>query len=89
MTDVRRLTYAWVLLSAITIGTWWVGHASHTPETNAHAYVTVAAMGLAAVKVQLIVRHFMEVRNAPMWLRISTTTWLVVVVGVILTVYFW
>ena len=89
MTDVRRITYVWALLCAITIGTWWLGHASDAPSESTRTIVAIAALSIAAVKVQLIIRNFMEVRSAPTWLRISTTMWLVVLVALIVLIYLW
>ena len=31
----------------------------------------------------------MEVRTAPAWLRVATTTWLAVLVGLIVVIYLW
>lgn len=89
MTDVRRITYAWALLSAITVGTWWLGHVSDAPSDSTRTVVTIAALTIASVKVQLIVRHFMEVRSAPPWLRAATTIWLATLVGIIIAIYLW
>lgn len=86
---MTRLTYVWALLSAITIGTWSLGHVSTSPGITGRAVVTVAALIIAAVKVQLIIWNFMEVRDAPLWLRNSTTIWLVVLIGLILGIYLW
>jgi hypothetical protein len=37
----------------------------------------------------LIIRHFMEVRTAPRWLRLSTDGWLVALWGAVLVIYLW
>jgi hypothetical protein len=79
----------WALLSAITIGTWLLGHVSTSPGMTGGAVVTVAALIIAAVKVQLIIWNFMEVRDAPIWLRSSTTIWLVVLIALIVSIYLW
>lgn len=89
MTEVKRITYVWALLSAITIGTWWLGHASDAPDESTRTIVTLAALAIAAVKVQLIVGHFMEVRRAPVWLRAATTGWLAALMALILVIYLW
>lgn len=89
MTNIRRLNYVWALLTAITIGTWWLGHAPTTelvPSTR--AVITIAALAIAAVKVQIIIWHFMEVRTSPRWLRISTVAWLAALLAILLIIYF-
>ena len=88
-TPAYRLTYVWAVLSAITVGTWWLGHTSARPDMSSRTVVMIAALAIAAVKVQLIVRYFMEVRTAPSWLRVSTTIWLVLLVGLIAAIYLW
>jgi hypothetical protein len=89
MSDVRRLTYVWVLLSAITIGTWWLGHAPTESALSTRAVITIAALTIAAVKVQIIIWHFMEVRTGPIWLRISTAAWLLALLAILLVIYLW
>src|SRR5271165_6455989 len=65
-TAARATTYAWIVLSAITIVPWWLAP-GHTRGAAAVASVpiTVAVIQLAFVKGRLIIRHFMEVRTAP------------------------
>jgi hypothetical protein len=49
--------------------------------------ITVGVLAIGLVKARLIIRHFMEVRTAPMWLRRFTDVWLIVLWGTILTIY--
>lgn len=89
MSDVRRLNYAWAFLSAITIATWWLGHAPTGSALSAPAVITFAALAIAAVKVQIIIWHFMEVRTGPLWLRVVTAAWLVALLAILLVIYLW
>lgn len=89
MSEVRRLNYVWALLTAITIGTWWLGHAPAEPALSTRAVIAIAALAIAAVKVQIIVWHFMEVRTGPIWLRLSTAVWLGALLAILLVVYLW
>ncbi|MCV7367131.1 aldehyde dehydrogenase family protein [Mycolicibacterium duvalii] len=50
--------------------------------------VTVVVLLIAAVKTQLVMWHFMEVRQAPRWLKVTTNGWLVVLFGALLGLYF-
>ena len=50
--------------------------------------VTVVVLVIAALKTQLVIWHFMEVRRAPVWLKATTTGWLVGVLGLLLGFYF-
>jgi hypothetical protein len=44
-------------------------------------------MLIAAVKVRLVMGHFMEVRRAPLALRLVCDGWLLAVTALIVTVY--
>lgn len=89
LTFNRRITFVWVLLSALTAASWLLagarGHREFSPSTG----VTVGIMLAVAVKGRLIIRHFMEVRSAPPWLRHVTDGWLVLLVTPILALYLW
>ena len=84
----RLTTYVWIILSAITIGSWWLAP-GHTPGSTAVASVpiTVAVVLLGFIKGRLIVQYFMEIRTAPRWLKVSTDAWLTVLWAAILGIY--
>ncbi len=62
---------AWIILSAITILSWWLapGHARGAPAV-ASAPITVAVILLGFIKGHMIIRYFVEVRTAPRWLKL-------------------
>ncbi|AFM16249.1 hypothetical protein Mycch_1448 [Mycolicibacterium chubuense NBB4] len=81
------LTLVWAVLTAVTVVSWLTardGGAAH----HLNVTVTVVVLLIAAVKTQLVIWHFMEVRTAPRWLKLLTSGWLVAVVGLLLGVYF-
>ena len=79
----KPVTIVWAALMLATIvSTWLLSNNSVTPEV-----ATVAIMLIAAVKVRLVMRHFMEVRRAPLLLRLVCDGWLLAVTALILTVY--
>ena len=75
-------TNAWIILSAITILSWWLAP-GHTRGAAAAASVpiTVAVILLGFIKGRMIIRYFMEVRTAPRWLKLFTDAWLTVFCG--------
>jgi heme/copper-type cytochrome/quinol oxidase subunit 4 len=79
----KPVSIVWAaLMLATCASTWLLTKSSVTPEA-----ATVAIMLVAAVKVRLVMRHFMEVRRAPLALRIVCDGWLLAVTALILTVY--
>jgi heme/copper-type cytochrome/quinol oxidase subunit 4 len=79
----KPVTVVWAALMLATItSTWLLSNNSVTPEL-----ATVAIMLIAAVKVRLVIWHFMEVRGAPPALRFVCDGWLLAVTALILTVY--
>jgi hypothetical protein len=79
----KPVSIVWAALMLATFATTWLlSNNSVTPEA-----ATVAIMLIAAVKVRLVMRHFMEVRRAPLALRFVCDGWLLAVTALILTVY--
>jgi hypothetical protein len=85
----RTTTYVWAILSAITIASWFLAPAHEHGVVVASTPITIAVLLLALVKTRLIIQHFMEVRTAPVWLKLATDAWLVVLFGGILAIYLW
>lgn len=69
------LTYAWAFLAAITVLSWGLTRSSAV-AIEPDVVLTVSVLIMAAIKVQLVVRYFMEVRHAPRWLKWTTDGWL-------------
>jgi Prokaryotic Cytochrome C oxidase subunit IV len=90
--DTRRIgrttTIVWAVLSGITTVSWFLaahGHAAVSASTT----ITIAVLLFAVIKSRLIIHHFMEVRTAPLWLKVATDGWLVALFGGILAIYLW
>jgi caa(3)-type oxidase subunit IV len=83
----RAITYAWLVLTTITIVSWWLapGHSGGVAVPN--VAITVAVVVLGFIKGRLIIRYFMEVRAAPRWLKVVTDAWLAVLWVGILAIY--
>jgi hypothetical protein len=89
MTSLIRnpLTIVWALLTTVTIVSSLIaleGGGAHQINTT----VTTAVLLIAAVKTQLVIRHFMEVRRAPVWLKATTSGWVLGLFTLLLTFYF-
>jgi len=88
-TKARAITYVWIILSAITVVSWFLGPARVAGTVVASVPITVAVLAMAFIKARLIIRYFMEVRTAPGWLKLATDAWLVVLWGALLAIYLW
>jgi hypothetical protein len=79
----KPVSIVWAaLMLATCASTWLLSKNSVTPEV-----ATVPIMLIAAFKVRLVMRHFMEVRLAPLALRFVCDGWLLAVTALIVTVY--
>ncbi|ANI38030.1 prokaryotic cytochrome C oxidase subunit IV family protein [Mycolicibacterium vaccae 95051] len=72
----RLMTWTWAVLTAITVGSWWLAPAHFTGTVHASTAITALVLVLTLVKVRLILWNFMEVRTAPRWLKASADVWL-------------
>ena len=88
MTEARTTIGAWLILSAITITSWWLAPPhDHGAPASASVPITVAVIALAFIKGRMIIRYFMEVRTAPPWLKLACDAWLSVLWGAVLVIY--
>ena len=87
-TAARTTTYAWIILSAITIVSWFLAPAhGHGAPAVPSVGITVAVIVLGFIKGRMIIRYFMEVRTAPRWLKLTTDAWLTVLWAGVLAIY--
>lgn len=79
----------WTVLAALTLGYLWLDHsAGHAGTLKSSAVVTSSVIVIALVKVRIIFREFMEVRNAPVLLCRLTDAWVVLMAVALLGCYF-
>ena len=76
----KRLLVVWLILAALTLAYLWIDHSLHgalRPQRG----VTSSVIVIALIKVRIIFREFMEVRQAPALLCRLTDAW-VLLIGV-------
>ena len=79
----KPVSIVWAALMLATCATTWLlSGNSVTPEV-----ATMTIVLIAALKVRFVIRHFMEVRRAPLALRLVCDGWLLAVTALIVTVY--
>jgi Prokaryotic Cytochrome C oxidase subunit IV len=82
-----RLLIVWVVLAAFTLSYFWIDHSLSASLTSS-ALVTSVVIVIALVKVRIIFREFMEVRQAPALLCRLTDAWVVLIAAALLGSYF-
>jgi hypothetical protein len=84
----KRLVIAWLALVGITLLYLLIDHAANKHgHRAASSTLTVAAIGLACIKVRVIMREFMEVRGAPVFLCRLTDFWVVLMAVAMIGTY--
>lgn len=74
------VTFVWmVLMLATCASTWWLKSGASTSMI-----ATAAILVIAAVKVRLVMIHFMELKDAPIKWRLFFEAWVVVFPGIVL-----
>lgn len=66
-------TSVWALLMTLTIASYVIGEDQVLGLSRETA--SIAIMIVAVVKVRFVVRHFMEMRHAPLPLRLAFEAW--------------
>jgi apolipoprotein N-acyltransferase len=83
----RRLAFAWFALSAITLISWWLGSNHRQGTSEPSPVVSISVILIAAIKVRVIFREFMEVRHAPDLLRRLMDAWLILLTIALVAIY--
>lgn len=83
----RAMTRAWLVLVALTLGSWWLAPAHFSDTVRPSTAITALVLVLALIKSRLVIRYFMEVRTAPRWLKLATDGWLAVLFVAVFVIY--
>lgn len=83
----KRLLIVWLILAALTLAYLWIDRWVDG-SVEASAIVTSSVIVIALVKVRIIFREFMEVRNAPALLCRLTDAWVALMAAALLGCYF-
>ncbi|OBH50002.1 cytochrome C oxidase subunit IV family protein [Mycobacterium sp. E2479] len=76
-----------MILAALTLAYLWIDR-SAGGLLKSSAVVTSSVIVIALIKVRIIFREFMEVRDAPVLLCRLTDAWVVLIAAVLLGSYF-
>ena len=83
----KRLLVVWLVLASLTLGYLVIDHSANG-SLRSDAVVTSIVIVIALVKVRIIFREFMEVREAPAVLRRLTDAWVVLIAAGLFGSYF-
>ena len=83
----KRLLVVWVVLASLTLSYLWIDH-QVGGTLRASAVITSGVVVIAVIKVRIIFREFMEVRQAPVLLCRLTDAWVVLIAASLLGCYF-
>jgi hypothetical protein len=80
----NRAGASWLVLVAATALSWAVG-----AEHGTGSMVAVVVLGIAAIKVRLVGLDFMELRHAPIPLRVAFECYCVAMWALLSGLYLW
>ena len=83
----KRLLVVWLVLASLTL-TYLVLDHTRGGSLQPSALITATVIVIAVVKVRIIFREFMEVRQAPALLCRLTDAWVILIAVSLLTTYF-
>jgi|ERR1700739_3066762 hypothetical protein len=72
----------WLLLMALTLLSWWLGYGHGLGKL-----ATISALILAFFKVSVVGAYYMELRFAPLALKLIFNGWVVFVCAVLIGIY--
>lgn len=84
----NKASRVWLILMGLTLASAVLGLDDALDKGGSIAYLsTVAILLIALFKVRLVLRHFMEVAEAPLWLQRSTDGWIAALLLALLWCY--
>jgi hypothetical protein len=86
----KRLLIVWVILASFTLAYLVIDHSAEgqAGSLRSSAVITSSVIVIALIKVRIIFREFMEVRQAPVLLCRLTDAWVVLIGAALLGSYF-
>lgn len=82
-----RLFAVWALLVGVTLVSSGIGGTEVAARIGNASAVTVAVLSIAFAKSWAVMSEFMELRSAPMALRLLATVWLAVALSALLAIH--
>lgn len=80
-------TFIWALLVGLTIFSWLMIETKLGLTGLETACFSIVVILISSVKVFFIIFNFMEINQAPIWLKFILGTWLIVITSILLVIY--
>lgn len=80
-------TFIWALLVGLTIFSWLMIETKLGLTGLETARFSIVVILISSVKVFFIIFNFMEINQAPIWLKFILGTWLIVITSILLVIY--
>jgi hypothetical protein len=82
-----RLVVVWLALLAVTLLSSMIGGADGLVRSGGGVLATVTVLAIAFGKVAAVMFTYMDVRGAPLALKLLCALWLIIVLTVLVSVY--
>jgi Prokaryotic Cytochrome C oxidase subunit IV len=80
-----RITFVWLfLLGATILSTTVLGHGVGFQSIQ---HNSIAIIVVAFIKARFVLLDFMELRHAPLFMRLIAEAWLVIICSILVTLY--
>lgn len=83
----NRLIFIWLGLVLVTLLSWWLGADHGLSATHGRTIGMTSVLAVAFLKILFIGNYFMELRTAPMMLRLVFGAWVIGVGGIVIALY--
>jgi len=83
----RTAVVVWTGLMIATLVSWWLGTEEGGEPGAGASVATTAVIVVTFVKVRFVGRHFMEVRDAPLALRLILDVYVVLICAMLVVMY--
>lgn len=84
---IDPITFVWLLLALMTALSWALGTQEGTILQGGQSLASTALLLLASFKVRLVIIHFMEIKGAPLGLRLICEAWVALVCAALIAIY--
>ena len=79
-----RTTLIWGLLVVATLVSWQLGHGAGFDSAKAAG---AAILVVTFVKVRFVMLEFMELREAPRWMRVLSQAWMLLITAILVGLF--